>query len=110
MHHEGAREAHALAHTPGQLLGEGALVTVEADEIDRRDRALPALVEVDALRLEPDLHVLQHGEPGEQGEALKHHGDLGRRCGHRLAFDRDGSRGRRHQPGDDAQQCGFAAP
>ena len=43
MHDERACKAHALTHAAGQLLGIGVLEAVEADEVDRRERALAPL-------------------------------------------------------------------
>ena len=75
MNHQRAREAHPLAHAAGELARVGGLEAVEADEVDRLQRALAHLGLADAERLEPELHVLEHGEPGKQREALEHHRD-----------------------------------
>ena len=80
MHDQRARQAHALAHAAGELLRIGAFVAVEPDQIDGRQRPLVAFGRRDALRLQPDLDVLQHREPGEQREGLEHHRDFGRRA------------------------------
>ena len=73
--HERARKPDALAHAARQFLGIGVLESVEPDQIDRGERAVAALVRRHALRLQPELDVLQHGEPGEQREGLEHHRD-----------------------------------
>ena len=62
-----------------------------------------------ALRLETDFGIVQHGEPWKQREGLEHHRHLTGGPPYRLAVDCDDSGGRRHQPGDDAQQRRFAA-
>ena len=73
-----AREPDTLAHAARQLLRIGALVAVEADQIDGSERTLVALGRRDALRLEAELDVLQHGQPGKEREGLEHHRDLRR--------------------------------
>ncbi len=98
MHDERAREAHALAHAAGQLLRIGVLETVETDEIDRRERALAPLGRRHASRLEPDLHILEHGEPGKQREGLEHHGDAFGAADDRRAAEGDAAGGRRMRP------------
>ena len=82
---ERAREADALAHAAGKLLRIGVLEAVEADEVDRRQRA-PARVRLaHALGAQAELHIVEHGEPGKQREALEHHGDAVGRAVDRLA-------------------------
>src|SRR5438105_5654635 len=109
MHHESAREADPLAHATGQLLGIRAFIAIKTDEIDGRQRALLAHFGGDALRLQPDLHILEHGQPGEKGEALEYHRDLAGRPANPLAIDRDRSGGGRHETGNDAKERGLAA-
>ena len=79
MDHQRAREADALAHAARELARIGAFVAVEADQVDRGERALPDLGARQPQRLEAELDVLEHGEPGEQREGLEHHGDAVRR-------------------------------
>ncbi len=79
MHDERAREADPLAHAARELARVRRLESVEADEVDGLQRALAHLGLGEAQRLEPELHVLEHGEPGKQREALEHHGDPLRR-------------------------------
>jgi hypothetical protein len=86
MHHQGAGEADTLAHAARKLLGIGAFEAVEADQVDGRKRALAALGGGDALRFEPQLDILQHGQPGKQRKALEHHGDTVRRAGDGFAL------------------------
>src|SRR5205807_8804835 len=107
--HEAGGEGGALALAAGKHVGNGALVAVEADQVDRGERALAPLVRRDALRLEPDLDVLQHGEPGKQRKALEHHGDVAGRPVDAAARNGDVAAGRRHQAGNDAQEGRFPA-
>src|SRR5262249_56075277 len=102
-------EGRGVGHTARQLLRIWAFVAVEADQIDRGERTAVAFLGGNALRLETDLNVVEHGQPGKQGERLEHHRDLARGPIHRLAVDRDDSLRRRDQAGDDAQQCRLAA-
>ena len=74
---QGAGEADALLHAAGELFGIGGLEAVEADGVDHVQRALVALDRADAARYQRRFHVLQHGQPRKQGEALKHDGDVG---------------------------------
>ncbi len=88
LHDERARKTDALPHAAGQLLRIGAFETVEADRIDRRERALAGLLERHADRPRPDLHIVEHVEPGEQRKTLEHHRAFFGRPGHWLAVDR----------------------
>ena len=109
MHHQRAGEPDPLAHAARQLLRIGAFVAVEADQVDGGQRALVAFGRIDAQRLEADLDVLQHGQPGKQREGLEDHGDFGGRARHVAPADRHLAFAGRHQAGDDAQQRGLAA-
>ncbi len=79
LHDERAGEADALAHAAGKLLGIGGFEAVEADGVDRLQRPLARLLERHAVGARADLDVVEHVEPGEQGEALEHHRHLLRR-------------------------------
>ncbi|MEJ0041406.1 MAG: hypothetical protein WDM81_04020 [Rhizomicrobium sp.] len=70
---------------PEELARIGVLVAVEADQVDRCQRAGADLARRQAQGFEAELHVLQHGQPGEQREALEHHGDAVRRPVDRMA-------------------------
>jgi len=73
--HQGAGQADTLTHAAGELLGIGVLETVEADQVDGRERPLSAYLSRRAFGLQPELYVLLHSQPWEQREALEHHGD-----------------------------------
>jgi hypothetical protein len=60
-------------------------------------------------RLQPDLDVLQHREPGEQRKGLEHHRHFGCWALDAAAGNPDLATARRHEAGDDAQQGGLAA-
>src|SRR5260221_8134283 len=83
--HQGAGKADALPHAARQLLGIGRFEAVETDEIDRGERPLAPLGARDPERLEAELDIAEHGEPGEEREALEDHGDAVRRALHRVA-------------------------
>ena len=108
MHDQRAGKADALAHAARQLARIGGFVAVEADQIDRRQRAFADLRLGQAQRLEAELDVFQNRQPGKQREGLKHHGDARRRRVHRLAEIGDGAGRRQRQARDQAQQCRFA--
>jgi hypothetical protein len=61
MHDQRARESDALAHAAGKLAWIGRLETIEADQVDGRERPLADFVLGKTERFKPDLHVLQHG-------------------------------------------------
>ena len=107
--HQGAGQADALAHAAGELPRIGGFEAVEADQIDGRQRALAHLALRHALGLEPGLHILQHRQPGEEGEGLEDHGDaLGRTFDRLAEIDHLAGAGM-GEPGDDAQQGRFPA-
>ena len=104
MHHERAREADALAHAAGELARIRRLEAVEADEVDRLQRALADLRVRQPEGLEAELHVLEHREPGKEREALKHHGDAARGTRDGCALVVHHPAGRRIQARDQPQQ------
>ena len=108
MHHQRAGKPDALAHASRQFLGVGRFETVEADQIDRRQRPGAAFRAVDTECLEAEFDVLQHRQPWKQRERLKHHGDaVGRTVDH-FAAASGVARGGRDQARDDSQQGRFA--
>jgi len=108
MNDERAGKADALAHAAGQFARICGLVTVEADQIDGGECTLADLLRRQCQRLEPELNVLKHCQPREQGEALKYHRDAWRGAGNRAAEIGHRPSGRLRQPRDDSQQCRFA--
>ncbi len=108
MNHQRAREAHPLAHAAGELARIGGLEAVEADEVDRLQRAPAHLRHRHAEGFEAELHVLQHRQPREQRKALEHHRDTRGRAGHRVAEIIHHARRGLVEPGDRAQQRRFA--
>ena len=92
---EGAGKADALPHAAGQLLRIGALEPVQADDVDRFDRAPPPLGGGDALRFQAQFDIAEHRQPRKQGKALEDHRDAAYRTGYRLAA----GPGRRRGPG-----------
>ena len=108
MHDQRAREADTLAHAARQLPWVGRLEAVETDQVDGGQRALADIGLGHALGFQSERDVLEHGQPGEQCEALEHHGDAGRGAGDRVA-----AKGKRAGAGlcesrDQTQQRGFA--
>ncbi len=104
MNHERAGEPHALPHAARKLTGIGGLKSVQANEIDRRQGPFADIRSRHSLRLEAERNVLEHGQPRKQSEALKYHGDAGRRAGNRLAQVAQVTRGRLRQSGNQPQQ------
>ena len=108
LHDESPREADALAHAARQLLWVGGFKSVEADGVDRFQRALPRLVERNAVGAGPDLDIVEDVEPGEKREALKHHRDFLGRSVHRLAVDLHRALRRSRETGDEPQKSRLA--
>ena len=80
-----AGEADPLAHATRQLARIGRLVPVEPDQVDRGKCTLANVCLGKAERLQAELNVFQHGQPGKKREGLKHHRNSGRRSDDRLA-------------------------
>ena len=104
MNHQRPREPDTLTHAAGQFLGVGGLKSVEADQVDRRERPGAALGAFDSERLQTQFDVLQNRQPRKQRERLEHHGDAVRRTHDGLAAAFRGAGGRGDQAGDNAQQ------
>ena len=104
LHHQGAGESHPLPHSPGELLWVGCLEAVEANGVEDLQALLAAVFAGNAARNERRLDVLQHGQPGKQGEALKDdaHVDLGLQNG--LAMPENLPGGGPGETGEHAQQ------
>ncbi len=109
LHDQRAREADALAHAARQLLRIGRFEAVEADGVDRLQRALARLLERHAVGARADLDVVEDVEPREKREALKHHRDVLRRAVTGSPEIVTVPSRRPRQPGDDAQQRRLAA-
>jgi hypothetical protein len=98
------RQSDSLTHAARQFLRIGALVAIEADQVDGRQRAPVPFGRHDALRLQADLDVLLHGQPRGRARRSGTPSRRRRRPGHRSAGNRHLAFAGRHQPGDDAQQ------
>ena len=83
LSHQRARDAHPLLHATGQfvriVLGEGG----KPDQLDEVPRQIAALAGADAVDLEREFDVAQHGTPGQQAEILEHHAGVLARGRHR---------------------------
>src|SRR5262249_41162950 len=101
---DGAREADALAHAAGELARVSRLEAIEPDQIDGRQRAPAPLRRRQIERIETELDVALHGEPGIERERLEHDGDAGCRPMEGQAAVEDVSGGGLDQPGGDPQQ------
>ena len=108
LDHQRTGESHPLTHTPRELLGEGGLEAIESDTVDGGFGSLFTLSGADALGLQPELDVLGHRQPGEQGEALKDHGHPWIRSVEWHAPVGHHPRGGGNEPGDAAQQRALA--
>jgi hypothetical protein len=82
---DGAGETDPLPHAAGQFLRVGGLEAVQADQVDRPERALGPLGIGDAAGLKAELDVLLDGEPRQQREGLEDHRHPGIGPGERAA-------------------------
>jgi hypothetical protein len=103
-----ARAMPTLAHAARELARQRALETVQADQLDRRSGLLRALGRRHAARLEPELDVLLHRQPGKERKRLEDHADAAHRPLQRLAAIVHLPGVGRDQPGHDAQQRALA--
>ncbi len=108
MHHQRPGEADALAHAAGELAGIRGLEPVQTDEVDRGQGSLADFRPGHPLCLESQGDVFKDGEPGKQGETLKHHRDTLRRARYRLAQVAQIPGTGLGQSRDQTQQGGFA--
>src|SRR5829696_1244222 len=70
---KGPRETHPLLHAAGELCYELVALALEADHVEGLLRALPALFGGDALNLESEGDVVQHGPVWQEPEVLEDH-------------------------------------
>src|SRR5262249_7033163 len=101
-------KADTLAHTTRQLARISRLVSVEPNEIDRRERAPAYLLRINPQSLKADLHIFEHSQPGKKRKALKQHCDAGGRPGDRIAEIVHGTGRWMRQAGNNPQQSRFA--
>ena len=76
VHREGARDADALLHPAGELVGELVRDVLEPDELQHLARPRVPLGLRHSLHLEPERDVVEHAPVGEQAEVLEDHRDL----------------------------------
>ncbi len=108
MNDQCARKANALAHPAGQLARIRRFEAVEPDEVDRLERALAHFRRRQAQRLESDLHVLEHSQPGKQRKALEYHRNARGRPGDRIPEVAHFAGRRRVKSRDSPQERRFA--
>ena len=110
---ERARDADALLHPAGQLVGELLLHVFQADELQQLAGTGEPLALRHSADLEPERDVVDHAPVREQPEVLEDHRDrvaaqlaqLCRTgCRHVLATDPDRSRRRLDQPDERADE------
>ena len=78
FHDQSAGEADALLHAAGKLLGVSSLEAVQANRVERAQRALAALHGRYAAGFERSLHVFENGKPREKRETLEDDGHVGK--------------------------------
>jgi hypothetical protein len=98
-----------LLHAARELLRVSALKAVQAHHVEDLERPRAAFGRRHVAGLEPELDVVLHGQPGQQGKALEHHGHLGVGAADGPAGVQDAPPGGWDQPGHDAQQRALAA-
>ncbi len=73
---QGPAEAHALLHSPGQLVRVVLFVALEADQLDDFPGPGVAFILGCAADLQPVGDIVQHGAVRQEAEVLEHHGHL----------------------------------
>ena len=108
LDHQRARKSDPLPHAARELLRIGRLEAVQTDRVEDLHAAPALLRRLHPARLQRRFDVFQHGQPGEQREALEDDRDvrLGRRD--RLFVPVHLARRRRGKPGQHTQQGRFA--
>src|ERR671915_2326942 len=110
VHPEGPREADALPHPAGELVGVGVLEARQPHLVYIRPRGLLALLAGQPAQLQAEGDVAQHRRPRHERQILEHERPVrpGPRDGD--AVDLDPARRRVDQSGDDLQRRGLSAP
>ena len=107
----GAQKGGALAHPAGEFarapLGEAG----QAEGLKLRQRPPPRFGARDALHLQPQRDIVEHGAPGEEQVFLGHVAEPGEALlgAERLAVDQDFAAVGRVEPGDQVEQGALAA-
>lgn len=112
LHHQRARQCHALTLTAGQFVRVVLFLAAQCHQADHVGYLARNLAARQLLQLQAEGNVLFHAHVGEQRIALEHHADaafLRRGAGDVLAVDANTARVDVGQPGQAAQQRGFAA-
>ena len=104
-----AGEADALLHAAGELVDGVVLEVRQPDQGQVVPRPGPALGPRHPLELEPELGVLDHVEPREQGVLLEDDAPVPARTGDRRAPVQNRSRGGGEEARDDVEKRGLAA-
>jgi hypothetical protein len=104
-----AAEGRALLHAAGELARALGGEVFEPDEAQQLRRALVIAPRVAPRQLRGEQDVLEHAAPVQQHRRLEHHPDLGDGAPDRMVRDLHAARGRRAQPGHDAEQRRLAA-
>src|SRR5262249_10747772 len=106
---ERAGEIDALAHAAGELARMVVLESLEADELQELQCALP-FGRADAPRdLAPDDRVSEHRAPRQKIVVLEHEAAVAARTAHGASVERHLARAGRLETRDDAQKRGFTA-
>ena len=108
---KGPHQRDTLLHAAGELVGMGIEERAETDPLQQLDRVGRGRAVGAAVDVEQQAGVGANGPPREQTGVLRHDGDLlvPPRLDRRLAIDQCVARGRRLEPGDDAQKRRLAA-
>ena len=106
---QAAHDRGALLHAARELARVFGLETIEADPAQQALDAVPVLCCFQALDLERQLDVPDHGTPRQKVGVLEHHADLRVRPEHRRAIQQHLPGGELVQPGHRPEQGGLAA-
>src|SRR3546814_20387512 len=90
----------------------GLFRSLEPGEPDHLDKPLAdgaALARRDALKLEPELDIVEHRAPRQQPELLEYHGPVRSRAGHALSVSRPPAGLRRNETEKDVEKFALVA-
>src|ERR1700722_801384 len=109
VHHQGAGDGDALAHSTGKLVHEFSAAGGEVDHAHGGGDAVVTLALGDAGHFEAEFDILLGREPGEKAVFLEYHRAAGAGGGDGFAVEKDFATVGEDHSGGDVEEGGFAA-
>src|SRR3954452_6611290 len=103
------RNADALLHAAGELIGTAIARILQAHQIEIASRRFAQHPAAHPLHFQPERHVLKRGEPRQQRRMLEHHAAVVPTAGDHVSIDRHAAAACRLEAHRDAQRRGLAA-